>query len=100
MATPKKFEFHPEAISEIREAIAWYRERDLGSAQRFRTELKRAEKLITTRPRVWPDYMFGAKRYVLQKFPFSLIYIDLEDRIIGLAVAHSRRKPGYWESRV
>ena len=100
MTTHKKFEFHPEAISETREAVAWYRDRDPDSAQRFRAELKRAEKLITIRPRVWPNYMFSAKRYVLQKFPFSLIYIELEDRIICLAVAHSRRKPGYWKSRV
>ena len=36
MAKPNyEFEFHPEAILEIREAIEWYRERDEAVATEF-----------------------------------------------------------------
>ena len=68
MTTPKKFEFHPAAIAEIREATVWYRERNPDAASRFRAEIKRAEKMIATRPSVWPVYLHGTQRYVLQKF--------------------------------
>ena len=100
MATPNKFEFHAAAILEIREAIFWYQARNPDAAHQFRNEVKRAEKMVSTRPHVWPDYLHGTKRYVLHKFPFSLIYMSHEDSLVGLAVAHSRRRPGYWKDRM
>ncbi|MCP3142489.1 hypothetical protein [Pyxidicoccus xibeiensis] len=39
------------------------------------------------------------RRFLVWDFPFALPFMVLEDRIVVLAVAHLRRKPGYWLQR-
>lgn len=40
-------------------------------------------------------------RYILfHRFPYALIYMVLDSRVIVIAVAHTRREPGYWLSRI
>jgi hypothetical protein len=34
------------------------------------------------------------------RFPYHVIYLEVSDRIRILAVAHDRRKPGYWKTRL
>jgi len=41
----------------------------------------------------------GARRVLLKRFPYSIVYIELEAQVRVLAFAHLRRKPGYWKSR-
>ncbi len=92
-------QFHPEAIEDIRQAVAWYRKESDSVADRFKAELRHAELRITSTPQTWPDYLLGTKRYVIKKYPYSLVDVQRSDKIIILAVAHSRRKPGYWDGR-
>ncbi len=41
-----------------------------------------------------------ARRFRLQQFPFSLIYIHRPEHIWIVAVAHGSRRPGYWKQRL
>jgi len=41
----------------------------------------------------------GVRRMFLRSFPYSAIYI-LEPRLVIVAVAHLRRRPGYWVKRL
>jgi hypothetical protein len=34
-----------------------------------------------------------------RRFPFSVIYAHEEATIVIVAVAHQRRRPGYWRER-
>lgn len=36
------------------------------------------------------------RRCLLQKFPYAIIYSIEPDHIHIIAVAHTKRKPGYW----
>ncbi len=36
----------------------------------------------------------------MERFPFALPYLMLEELVVVLAVAHVRRRPGYWFQRV
>lgn len=36
----------------------------------------------------------------MQRFPFFVIYLDDPDVIRIIAVAHSKRRPGYWKNRL
>lgn len=36
----------------------------------------------------------------MERFPFALPYLVLEELVVVLAVAHVRRRPGYWLQRV
>jgi len=40
------------------------------------------------------------REYVLQRYPYSVIYIDDPDTIRVVAFAHAKRRRGYWKSRL
>jgi hypothetical protein len=36
----------------------------------------------------------------MQRFPFSVVYLDDPELIAIIAVAHTKRRPGYWKGRL
>jgi toxin ParE1/3/4 len=44
-------------------------------------------------------YLYGTRRVVLQRFPFSLVYLDDPDVVTIIAIAQSKQRPGYWKDR-
>ncbi|WP_293373358.1 type II toxin-antitoxin system RelE/ParE family toxin [Nevskia sp.] len=92
-------EFHPAAAEEVEAAEAWYGERNPLAADAFRAELSRAIESVRNGPERWPRHLSGTRRHHFRWFPFSLIYRIETARILVVAVAHHRRKPGYWRER-
>ena len=92
-------EFHPEALLEAWEARRWYAERNHKAADAFLAELDYAEAQISAHPDRWPAYLHGTRRFRLRRFPYLLIYYATDERIVVLAVAHAKRRPGYWKER-
>ena len=39
------------------------------------------------------------RRFPLRKFPFTLIYVLEGAGLVVVALAHNRRRPGYWAGR-
>src|SRR6185436_15268320 len=48
----------------------------------------------------WPMFQSGTRRYVFPTFPYSLVYFVENDTLNVVAVAHDKRKPGYWRNRL
>lgn len=96
----KPFRFHPEAREEFREAIRWYRARNLPVSIEFRVAVSTVVRTISDAPLRWPSYLHGTRRYVLPRFPFSIVYLDENNLLTVIAIAHSKRKPGYWKDRL
>jgi plasmid stabilization system protein ParE len=92
-------EFHPEARAEALESEAWHSERDPSVAVAFAAELERAVEAIAETPLAWPPHRSGTRRRLLRKFPYAVVYRTLTDRVQVVAVAHQRRRPGYWRDR-
>jgi plasmid stabilization system protein ParE len=92
-------EFHPEALEETKAAREWYAERSLVASRSFVSELIHAINLVSESPETWPTYKGNTRRYVFPRFPFSLAYRVIEEKIQIIAVAHTKRKPGYWKNR-
>jgi toxin ParE1/3/4 len=42
----------------------------------------------------------GARRCVLDRFLYSIFFLERRDKVWVLAVAHTARKPGYWKNRL
>ncbi len=95
----RQVEYHPEAKSEIRESGIWYDDKADGLGLEFLLEVRDAESRILQHPELWPIYEVGTRRYVMQRFPFAVIYIVSEQKIQIVAVAHCKRRPGYWKDR-
>ena len=59
-------------------------------------ELNHAIQQIAETPERWPRYKANTRRYIFSVYPFSLVY---RLAVHEVAVAHAKRKPGYWLSR-
>ena len=92
-------EFHPDAEWELTEAQAWYRQRSDVAAQAFALEIDHALRSITEAPERWPKMQRGERRFLLARFPYSILYRIRTDEVFITAVAHQKRRPGYWRLR-
>lgn len=95
----RKIEYHPLAKLEIQESARWYDDRMNGLGFEFLLDVKSAESKILKNPHTWPNYEEGTKRFLLKRFPYAIIYLVAEEPIQIIAVAHCKRKPGYWKKR-
>jgi plasmid stabilization system protein ParE len=95
-----KVKFHPDARVEVREARKWYYERSPLSAIAFAHAVENAISRIAVTPTQYQLAEHRTHKLVLQRFPFSIFYLTLESGIVIVAVAHQKRRPGYWSSRV
>ena len=41
-----------------------------------------------------------ARRVFLARFPHAVVFVDTGEAYLVLAVAHLKRRPGYWLSRM
>jgi toxin ParE1/3/4 len=92
--------FHPDAEAEFDHSIGFYEERSIGLGLNFEHEVLRGLSIIHNDPKRWPQHKSGARKYTLQRFPFSIYYLNLPDCIWVVAISHGSRKPGYWKDRV
>jgi plasmid stabilization system protein ParE len=91
--------FHPKAVQELRAAFLWYFDRDPIVAQSFKAEIDHAIEMIVEDPNRWPKWRHAERKYVFPRFPFNLIYRFNMGTVEVIAVAHQKRKPGYWQKR-
>lgn len=95
----RKLEYLDAALVEAKEAARWYAQRSPTAAAGFVIELEAAAQAITEKPDTWPAYGQGTRRYLLRRYPYSLIYRVETARLVIVAVAHAHRRPGYWKQR-
>lgn len=90
---------HPAAEVDAQSARAWYAERNAVAAAQFLTNLDIAIGRIHGSPERWPRVFGDYRRFILPKFPFSVVYRIHGNEIEVIAIAHHRRRPGYWIER-
>jgi len=100
-----KRRYHPEARGELTTEAEWYEARRRGLGEDFVTDVERALLIIQEHPEAWPRWpgvtaRVPVRKYVLQRFPFAVAYLVLDDTLVVLAVAHGKRRPGYWLARL
>ncbi len=96
---PVEVRLHPDAERELRAAFHWYFDRNLIVAESFKAEAKHAIKAIAESPNRWPRLTEAARQYDFPRFPFTIVYRSSPKFVEIIAVAHQKRRPGYWEKR-
>ena len=101
----KSITFDDEAVEELESAAQWYeaRRQDLGID--FVRDVREALLRIASRPRTWPlapnvPEHLNARRFVLRRFPYAVVFAELASEIRVLAIAHTSREPGFWRGRI
>ena len=100
MPRPKPYRLHPKAWQEFEAADDWYLSRSPDVSLAFLSDVYDALTTISESPHRWPKYLHGTRRFVIHRFPFSVIYLDDSEFVTIIAVSHSKRKPGYWRERL
>jgi plasmid stabilization system protein ParE len=90
---------HPRADEELLEAVAFYEDAEPGLGASFLDEVERSFGEIVERPEACPLVSRTARRKLLRRFPYALIYSLPQGRVRILAVAHLKRRPLYWRDR-
>jgi plasmid stabilization system protein ParE len=79
--------------------------RDPYAERRFTRWVKAAFASLCASPRRYPLWRGraggkGVRKRLVRKFPYAIPYLPDEDVAFVLAVAHHRRRPGYWLPRL
>jgi plasmid stabilization system protein ParE len=98
--TAPQLSVHPAAIEEAESAAHWYRERSAVAAARFVDELNQIFDKILDAPQRWPRGSAWHPLGEASVFSVLVIYRESEGAVLILAVAHGRRRPGYWKNRL
>ena len=104
-AVTQRVRFEAEAEAEYQEAGRWYEERRAGLGLEFfdAVDATLGQILLLPQagapvPRVPLD--IPVRRVPVRRFPYHVIYLERADAIRILAIAHDRRRPGYWKGRL
>jgi plasmid stabilization system protein ParE len=95
------FEFHPEALLEYQEAATWYEAQRFRLGVEFTVAVEAAVAAILADPRRYQPAGGDIRIFRMKRFPYYLFYRYLEsrDHVRIVAVAHHKRRPGYWRKR-
>ncbi len=90
-------EFLREAEVELLETIVHYEEITIGLGLDFYREVNGAVGHIEAFPNAWTLNDDGTRRYLLNRFPYIVIYCMHNDRIWILGVSACRQRPRNWK---
>ncbi len=94
-----KFCFHPEAETELNEAVDYYEDCQDGLGVELVKEVYATIENICRFPRAWTPLSKNTRRCLLKRFPYGVVYQSKGDEVIIIAVMQLNRKPGYWSRR-
>ena len=89
--------FEPEALLELSHAVNWYedRRRAVDAAAHSIAQ----QRILGLRlPGL--DSSSTVRRVAVPRFPHQVVFQVVDEVVRVLAVAHDRRRPGYWADRI
>ncbi len=98
--SPSRFRFLASARNELLEAIRFYEGRLKGLGAEFASHVHGAIEHLVAFPETGTPVTPRTRRWVLPTFPYTVVYLaDGREPLTIIAVAHQRRRPGYWLPR-
>jgi hypothetical protein len=88
------------AQQELDEAVEWYNQQVVGLGLEFLDEFDDSVKLVAAFPEISGKILDDIRRFLINRFPYGIIYGIDGDFIVIIAIAHLRRKPNYWIDRL
>jgi plasmid stabilization system protein ParE len=93
-----KLQFHPAARDELIATVMYYEAARPGLGEQFRNAVQVVSDHIAAHPEIGEERR-RARRLVVAGFPYDIVYRSTTSALEVLAVAHHRRRPGYWRRR-
>lgn len=96
----RRVRLHPLALRELGMAAKRCDRDQPGSGSRLLSAVDRTIVRVATAPRQGSPYLHGTRRFIVHRFPYSTVYVALDPLSHVVAVAHHKRRPGYWRRRL
>jgi toxin ParE2 len=92
--------FLKPAEVEVDDAVTYFDEQRPGLGDRFEQDLLATVNFVIEHPLSGKRISESVRKFGLRTFHYNVIYVIDELDIVIIAVAHHRRRPGYWQSRL
>ena len=96
----RKARYHPEARAEFLHEVEFFAAISVRLAEHYDKAVHTAEEQAADTPESWPKYKHRTRRVIDRKFKFSLVFLHNENELYVVAIAPTKRKPGYWRARL
>lgn len=90
-----------EASIELTEAVLWYEGQRAELGADFLEAVSASLEALAADPELGATMVSGRpeRRFLVSRFPYQIVYRPMASELVILAVAHLRRRPGYWRGR-
>lgn len=89
---------------EIRSAARWYEDRREGLGEALVLEVREAVRALREAPQrhspLGAAGSFHFRQARVPRFPYRVVFLETDSELLIVALAHERRRPGYWRSRL
>lgn len=92
-------DYLPGARRDFDESFDWYLERSAETAIRFANAVDAALTAVAADPQRFAAVDERHRECPVKRFPFRIVYRVVENRVLVVAVAHAKRRPGFWRDR-
>jgi plasmid stabilization system protein ParE len=88
-----RFVFRRQAKTELVEAGVWYENKRTGLASEFMAEIDRCISLATANPLQFAIHRRDIRSINTKRFPYRIFFRAEQQRIVILAIFHTKRNP-------
>ncbi|GAB63257.1 MAG: type II toxin-antitoxin system RelE/ParE family toxin [Candidatus Jettenia sp.] len=89
-----------EAENDLKEAFSWYEDKRKGLGYDFLLQIDAGIRFIERNPKIHPEEYKRTRKHLIKRFPYKIIYLVEQEKIIVLAVIHSRRSSKIIKKRI
>jgi plasmid stabilization system protein ParE len=96
----RKIVIRLRAKADMREARRWYERQRADLGAQFTAAVEATLGDILAIPQRFPEVCPGYRRALLDRFPYKVIFREVGQRIVVVAVYHNSRDPAGWQERI
>jgi plasmid stabilization system protein ParE len=96
----KPVDFLTGARLDFDASFDWYADRSAIAAKRFSIAVEAALRRIAHHPEQFARIDARHRECLVRRFPFRIVFRVEVSRIVVVAVAHAKRRPGFWKGRI
>jgi plasmid stabilization system protein ParE len=89
-----------EAEWDIQDAFEWYEAQTPGLGSEFVRAVDACLSGIGRNPFAYPIVYQQARRSLIRRFPYGILYVFEGETISVVACFHSKRNPKFWQDRL
>jgi len=93
-------ELKPEVYDDLKTAYDWYESQRIGLGEDFLLTLEDSYAKIARTPKAYQLIYQSVRRKLVRRFPYGVFFILGDDKIIVIAVMHTKRNPLDLSNRV